>query len=416
VADIPDRCVQAVLGDDALYLLSQRDVSRGEVLRLPLRPGVTLSEAAVIVPAGDRAIDDVAVTSGVVWVVEMDGGPQQLRRYDTRGRPLPPVDLPPVSSVSSYAARLTRLRPDLVAWLRGSYTEPGTWWVGPDDAAPRPTALATTSSSDFSGYRVTRELATSKDGTRVPISVIAAPDTPRDGSAPALLVAYGGYGLSMVPGFNAERLLWLEQGGVFAVANIRGGGEYGEDWHQAGRLTTKQNCFDDFIACAEHLATTGITSQDRLAILGGSNGGLLMGAVLTQRPDIARAVVAAVPVMDSLRSETTTNGRYNTAEFGTVEDPDEFSALLAYSPYHHVEDETSYPAVLLTAGEFDTRVEAWHAKKMAARLQAATRSGLPVLLRMESGGHLTGSLDQTVEETTDIHAFLFDQLGIGFRG
>src|SRR4029079_5125037 len=130
VADIPDRCVQAVLGDDALYLLSQRDVSRGEVLRLPLRPGVTLSEAAVIVPAGDRAIDDVAVTSGVVWVVEMDGGPQQLRRYDTRGRPLPPVALPPVSSVSSYAARLTRLRPDLVAWLRGSYTEPGTWWVG----------------------------------------------------------------------------------------------------------------------------------------------------------------------------------------------------------------------------------------------------------------------------------------------
>jgi prolyl oligopeptidase len=416
VADISDRCVQAVLGDDALYLLSQRDASRGEVLRLPLRTGVTVADAAVIVPAGDRAIDDLAVTSGTVWVVEMDGGPQQLRRYDTSGRPLPPVNLPPVSSVSSYTARLTRLRPDLVAWLRGSYTEPGTWWVAPDDAAPRATAFATTSSVDLSGYRVTREMATSKDGTQVPISVIAAPDAPRDGSAPALLVAYGGYGLSMVPGFNAERLLWLEQGGVFAVANIRGGGEYGEDWHQAGRLTTKQNCFDDFIACAEHLATTGITSQDRLAILGGSNGGLLMGAVLTQRPDVARAVVAAVPVMDSLRSETTTNGRYNTAEFGTVEDPDEFAALLAYSPYHHVEDETSYPAVLLTAGEFDTRVEAWHAKKMAARLQAATRSGLPVLLRIESGGHLTGSLDQTVEETTDIHAFLFDQLGIGFRG
>ena len=415
VADIPDRCVHAVLGDDALYVLSRAGAPRGQVLRLPLRHGVTVSDADVIVPAGDRAIDDLAVTSGVVWVVDMDGGPQQLRRFYTDGRPLPGVDLPPVSSVSSYGAPLTRLRPDLVAWLRGSYTEPGTWWVAPDDAEPRPTALATTTSVDLSGYRVTREMATSKDGTQVPLSIISAPDTPRDGSAPALLVAYGGYGISLVPRFGPERLLWLEQGGVYAVANIRGGGEYGEEWHEAGRLTTKQNCFDDFIACAEHLATTGITSRDRLAILGGSNGGLLMGAVLTQGPDIARAVVAAVPVMDSLRSETTTNGRYNTAEFGTVEDPDHFAALLAYSPYHHVEDETSYPAVLLTAGEFDTRVEAWHAKKMAARLQAATRSDLPVLLRIESGGHLTGSLDQTVEESTDIHAFLFDQLGIGYQ-
>jgi len=367
------------------------------------------------VAAGDLAIDDLAVTDGVVWVVEMAGGPQQVRRVGTDGRALAPVDLPPVSSVSSYGARLTRLRPDLVAWLRGSFTEPGAWWVATGEGAPRPTALATTSSVDLSGYRVTREMATSKDGTQVPISVIAGPDAPRDGSSPALLVAYGGYGISLVPRFDPERLLWLERGGVLAVANIRGGGEYGEEWHQGARLTTKQNCFDDFIACAEHLATTGITCPERLAILGGSNGGLLMGAVLTQRPDVARAVVAAVPVMDSLRSETTTNGVYNVTEFGTVENPDEFEALLAYSPYHRVEDETSYPAVLLTAGEFDTRVEAWHAKKMTARLQAATRSGLPVLLRIESGGHLTGSLDQTVEETTDIHAFLFDQLGMGYR-
>ena len=140
-----------------------------------------------------------------------------------------------------------------------------------------------------------------------------------------------------------------------------------------------------------------------------------MGAVLTQRPDVARAVVAAVPVMDSLRSETTTNGVYNTAEFGTVEDPEQFAALLAYSPYHHVEDGTRYPAVLLTAGEYDTRVDAWHAKKMAARLQAATASDRPVLLRMEAGGHLAGSLDQMVDETTDLYAFLFDQLGLAYR-
>jgi prolyl oligopeptidase len=287
--------------------------------------------------------------------------------------------------------------------------------VAADGEAARPTALATTSPVDLSGYQVTREFAVSRDGTRVPLNVIAAPGTSRDGTAPAMLTAYGGYGISLVPRFDPEAELWLEQGGVLVVANIRGGGEYGEEWHHAGRLATKQNCFDDFIACADHLINAGITNRDKLAIIGGSNGGLLMGAVLTQRPDIARAVVAAVPVMDSLRSETTTNGRFNTTEFGTVEDPEIFAALLAYSPYHAVVDGTRYPAVLLTAGENDTRVDAWHAKKMTARLQRATSSGRVVLLRLESSGHLTGSLDQTIDETTDLHAFLFDQLDLGDR-
>jgi prolyl oligopeptidase len=245
--------------------------------------------------------------------------------------------------------------------------------------------------------------------------VITAPGTPRDGTAPALLTAYGGYGMSQVPRFDPERLLWLEQGGVYVVANIRGGGEFGEQWHHAGRLVTKQNCFDDFMACADYLHNSRITSRERLAIMGGSNGGLLMGAVLTQRPDIARAVVAAVPVMDSLRAETTTNGRFNTPEFGTVEDPELFTAMLAYSPYHNVAGGTAYPAVLLTAGENDTRVDAWHAKKMTARLQEATSSHRPVLLRLESGGHLAGSLDQSIDQTTDRHAFLFDQLSLGYR-
>ena len=412
VAQIPDRCVHAVLGEGALYLLSRLGAPHGQVLRLPLTEGVTVDDAEALVPASDRVIDDFTVTGGTVWVVDLDGGPQQLRRFDTDGRELAPVEIPPVSSVSSYGARLSRLRSDLVAWMGASFTDPAAWWVSGDGGDPTPTGLRTTTSVDLSSYVVTREMATSKDGTLVPISVISAPDTPRDGSTPALLVAYGGYGISLVPTFSPERLLWLEQGGVYAIANIRGGGEYGEEWHQGGRLTTKQNCFDDFIACAEHLASAGFTSQDRLAILGGSNGGLLMGGVLTQRPDIARAVVAAVPVLDSLRSETSTNGVYNITEFGTVSDPEQFAALMAYSPYHHVEDQTSYPAVLLTAGEHDTRVDAWHAKKMAARLQAATRSEHPVLLRMEAGGHLDGSLDQMVEESTDIYSFLFDQLGI----
>jgi prolyl oligopeptidase len=415
VAGIPDNCVQAVLGPDDLYLLSFRDAPHGKVLRLPLTSGTTVADADEIVPAGDSVIEDLAVTHDTVWVVDMDGGPQQVRAFDGQGRLLPPVQIPPMSSVSSYAARLSTLGQDRVAWSCESFTEPAAWWVASRGQAPRPTALRTTTPVDLSGYEVTRAFATSKDGTRVPLSVIAAPGTPHDGTAPALLTAYGGYNISLVPRFDPELLLWLEQGGVYVVANIRGGGEFGEEWHHAGRLAAKQNCFDDFIACADHLHRSGITSHERLAIVGGSNGGLLMGAVLTQRPDIARAVIAAVPVMDSLRNETTTNGRFNTPEYGTVKDPELFTALLAYSPYHHVMDGTAYPAVLLTAGENDTRVDAWQAKKMTARLQAATSSDRPVLLRLKSTGHLAGALDQAIDETTDWHAFLFDQLGLGYR-
>ena len=414
LADIPDNCPYAVLGADVVYLLSRRDAPHGRILRLPLTEGATVADADEVVPTSRLVIEDLAVTRATVWVADMDGGPQQLRAFDLDGRPQPSPEIPPVSSVSSYSTRLSKLGPNRIAWACESFTEPATWWVAADGETPRSTALTTTSPVDLSGYEVTREFAASWDGTRVPLNIIAAPGTPRDGSKPALLTAYGGYAISLVPKFNPELLLWLERGGVVVVANIRGGGEYGQEWHHAGRLATKQNCFDDFIACADHLVESGITRRDLLSIIGGSNGGLLMGAVLTQRPDLARAVVAAVPVMDSLRSETTMNGRYNTTEFGTVEDPTVFKALLDYSPYHNVKDGTDYPAVLLTAGENDTRVDAWHAKKMTARLQAATTSGRPVLLRLESGGHLAGSLDQNIDETTDIHAFLFDQLGLGY--
>jgi prolyl oligopeptidase len=209
--------------------------------------------------------------------------------------------------------------------------------------------------------------------------------------------------------------LWLEQGGVYAEANLRGGGEYGEAWHRAGMLTRKQNVFDDFIACAEHLVRRGYTRPARLAIRGGSNGGLLMGAVLTQRPDLAAAVVARVGIFDMLRVELDPNGAFNVTEFGTVKDPEQLEALLAYSPYHHVKDRTRYPAVLLTTGVHDPRVDSRHPRKMAARLQAATSSGKPVLLRVNESGHgLDASLDERIDEAADIEAFVFEQLGVRF--
>lgn len=195
------------------------------------------------------------------------------------------------------------------------------------------------------------------------------------------------------------------------IANLRGGGEYGEEWHKAGNLTRKQNVFDDFIACAEHLIKTKYTSPRRLCIQGGSNGGLLMGAALAQRPDLFRAVAAHVGIYDMLRVETDPNGAFNVTEFGTVANPQHFEALYDYSPYHRVKQDTNYPAVLLTAGENDGRVLAYHSRKMAAALQTATASGNPILLRTNTSGHGIGTaLDEQVAEYADVFAFLVSQL------
>ncbi|MGH3646033.1 MAG: prolyl oligopeptidase family serine peptidase [Micromonosporaceae bacterium] len=260
-----------------------------------------------------------------------------------------------------------------------------------------------------------RETATSPDGTQVPMSLVRRRGTARDGRNPTLLRGYGGYSISIKPTFDPTRMLWLAQGGVLAIANIRGGGEYGDEWHRAGALANKQNVFDDFAACALHLIETGVCRSDRLALMGGSNGGLLMGAMLTQHPERARVVVADVPVLDMLRVELHPNGAYNVTEYGTVTDPELFGVLRSYSPYHNVADGVRYPAVMLTAGEFDPRVDPYHAKKMTARLQAATSSNQPVLLRVEAGGHgLSSSLDQRIAEMADVYAFVFDRLGVGY--
>ena len=412
LADIPDKVVDAAFGPDAIFLLSSKDAPHGQILGLPIAPGATVADAAVLVPHSALTIEGLAVTDGRLWVLDMDGGTSGLRAFSHDGEPLPSVELPPVCAID----RVTRLGDDQVAYSVETFVSPRSWWVAADaEVAPRRTALDTTTALDFSGLEVRRVFATSDDGTQVPVSLVARAGTLDAGPAPTMLTAYGGYGLSFKPWFVPGRMLWLEQGAVLAVANIRGGGEYGEEWHHAGRLLTKQNCFDDFAVCARHLVSTGVTTVEQLAIRGGSNGGLLMGAVLAQHPDIARVVIAEVPVLDMLRVELHPNGAFNVTEFGTVEDPDLFAALYAYSPYHRVVDDAPYPAVLLTAGEFDPRVDAYHAKKMTARLQAATSSDDPILLRVESGGHGIGqSLDQMVGLLTDVHVFAFAQLGVAW--
>jgi prolyl oligopeptidase len=253
------------------------------------------------------------------------------------------------------------------------------------------------------------------DGTRIPVNIIMKTGTKPDGTHPVLLYGYGGYGVNMTPAFlGAMRRLWIEAGGIYAVANIRGGAEYGERWHVEGNLTHKQNVFDDFDAAAEHMIEAGYTRHDRLALMGGSNGGLLMGAMVTQHPALARAVVSAVGIYDMVRVELDPNGSFNTTEFGTVKDPDQFRALFAYSPYHHVEAGTAYPSILMMTGATDGRVNPLHSRKMAAALQAATSSDRPILLRTDrKSGHGQGSsLATRIEEQTDQLTFLFDQLGM----
>src|SRR6185437_14600716 len=209
---------------------------------------------------------------------------------------------------------------------------------------------AGSSPADFSDMEVVREFATSKDGTKIPMNIIRKKGIKLDGNNPTLLYGYGGYGISLAPNFNVARRVWFDQGGVYVVANLRGGGEFGESWHRAGNLTHKQHVFDDFIACAQHLIQARYTDPDHLAIEGGSNGGLLMGAVLTQRPDLFHVVISHVGIYDMLRVERDPNGAFNVTEFGSVKNPAQFKALYAYSPYHHVKSGVKYPAVLLTTG------------------------------------------------------------------
>jgi len=300
-----------------------------------------------------------------------------------------------------------------------SYTEPDAWHLydaAADGGEGRSgkTALANTSPVDLSDIEVVREFAVSKDGTRVPVNILRRKGTPLYGNNPTLLCGYGGYGDSMRPQFNCTLRLWFDRGGIHVTANLRGGGEYGTQWHLDGNLTRKQNVFDDFAACARHLIERGYTCPSRLAVEGRSNGGLLMGAFLSQHPELARAVVAHVGMYDMLRVELDPNGAFNIPEFGTVKDPAQFRALHAYSPYHQVRDGTHYPAVLLLAGEKDGRVNPANSRKMAARLQQANASNHPILVRLNSAaGHGMGTaLSERIAEHADVLAFLFTQLGM----
>jgi prolyl oligopeptidase len=423
ITHFEDEIVSVKVGeDDALYLLSRKDAPRGQILRLPLSH-LDLSQAKVIVPQSPgsasneslrAAIEDFVPTPGHLYVVDIIGGPSRVRVFDDHGRALDAPPLPPISAVGEVVP----VGAGDVLFYSSTYLNPPAWYRF-DAASGKSarTALYQTSPINFEDAEVVRELAVSKDGTRVPVNIIRRKDAKLDGAHPTLLYGYGGYGVNEKPYFaGSQARIWLDQGGVYVYASIRGGGEYGEEWHHQGNLTRKQNVFDDFIACAQHLIDQKYTTPEHLAILGGSNGGLLMGAALTQRPDLFRAVVSYVGIYDMLRVELDPNGAFNVTEFGTVKDPAQFKALYAYSPYHHVKDGTAYPAILFLTGENDHRVNPMQSRKMTARLQAANSSEHPILLRTTaSAGHGIGTaLDERLEQQADVFSFLFDQLGVNY--
>ncbi len=267
---------------------------------------------------------------------------------------------------------------------------------------------------DISNYETKQVFYTSKDGTQVPMFITCKKGLALDGSNPTLLYGYGGFTVGMTPRFSPSSLVWLENGGVYAVANIRGGNEYGEQWHQAGILDRKQNVFDDFIAAAEWLVASKYTSTARLAIEGGSNGGLLVAACMLQRPDLFGAVVAQVPVTDMLRYHKFTIGRFWASDYGTSDDPEQFKFLYAYSPVHNVKRGVKYPSTLMTTADTDDRVVPMHAKKFAAALQAADAGDNPILIRIETkAGHGSGKpTSKRIEEAADVWAFLFKVFGM----
>jgi len=396
--------------DGALYLLSRKNAPRGKILRLPLT-SLDLAQATVVAPEDKGVVEDFAPCDSGLYVANLLGGPSELaffRRGSSRPRDVPIL---PVSTVAGLAS----WHGDDLVFANVSYLTPSAWFTfNPASSQVRRTAIYMTSPASFDDIEVVREFATSKDGTKVPLNILRKKGLKLDGNNPTLLYGYGGYGVSLTPSFDSTRRVWFDAGGVFVVANLRGGGEYGEEWHKAGNLTRKQHVFDDLIAAAEHLIERHYTSPSKLVVEGGSNGGLLMGAFLTQRPDLARAVVSHVGIYDMLRVELDPNGQFNVTEFGTVKDPEQLKALYGYSPYHHVRDGEKYPAVLLTTGENDGRVNPAQSRKMAARLQAATGSDRPILFRSTaSAGHGIGTaLNERIAEETDVLAFLFDQLGI----
>src|ERR1019366_5681690 len=456
--------------DGDLYILTNEDSPHFRVFKTPVTTPAR-EHWREIIPQSDSVLKELHIIGGQLFVLYEQNAHSLLRRFTTQGKPLGEVELPTLGTIVDIGGDYDSTS---AFYLFTSFTVPTTIYRFDIQTAKNTLWDSVPTGIDTNNYETRQVWYTSKDGTRVPMFLVMRKGVKLTGHNPAMLTAYGGFNGSLTPEFSKVLFPGLDHDGVFAMANLRGGSEFGEDWHRAGMLAKKQNVFDDFIAAGEYLSAQKYTDKDHLAIqggsnggllmgamitqrpdlfragmlekkqnvfddfiaageyliaqkyadrdhlaiFGGSNGGLLMGAMITQRPDLFRAVVCAVPLLDMLRYQNFQIAKLWIPEYGSAEDAKQFDWLYAYSPYHHVKPGQEYPAILLMTGDTDTRVDPMHAKKMAALMQAEAKNGAcqqkPILLRIETkAGHGQGKhVTKQIEESTDMYSFLFWQLGV----
>lgn len=395
---------------DWLILSTTWNAPNRRILRVDLRHPEP-AHWTEVVKESTLAIDSSSAAGGRLFVSYLENATSRIRQFSIDGESLGDLELPGIGSASPPHGRWTD---DETFFGFTSFVEPPesfrhTVSSGRDDLWFRPVVPIHT--EDMVAEQI---WYASKDGTKIPMFLVHRKGLALDGNRPVLMTAYGGFNVSLTPSFSSTAAWWAEQGGVLAVPNLRGGGEFGEDWHRAGMFEKKQNVFDDFIAAAEWLIQNKYTNPARLAIQGGSNGGLLMGAMLTQRPDLFGAIVCSAPLLDMLRFHKMSVGAWWAAEYGSPDDAAAFAYLHKYSPYHNVRKDAKYPAIMFVTGDADTRVDPAHARKMAALLKDANPSGRPILLRYDTkGGHSgIGSVDKVIEQQVDVMSFIAAELGV----
>jgi prolyl oligopeptidase len=398
-----------------LYIVTNEDAPRYRVF-MAEAGDYERDDWKEIIPQTGGVLKSADVWGGKIFAQYEQNASSQLTVFDINGTKLTDIALPAIGTVFGSGGKWDH---DEIFYGFESYTVARS--IYRYDLEKRSASLwakVDAPAIDSAAYEVEQEWYHSKDGTRVPMFLVHRKGLKKDRNNPTLLTGYGGFNVSMTPEFDSDVYLWLEHGGVYAVANLRGGAEFGEDWHRAGMLDKKQNVFDDMIGAAEYLISEKYTDKNHLAIWGGSNGGLLMGAMITQRPDLFRAVVCSVPLLDMLRYQNFQIAKLWIPEYGSAENPEQFKWLYAYSPYQHVKAGTEYPAVLFTTADSDSRVDPMHARKMTALMQASAANGgsrvRPILLRVENkAGHGPGTpVSKRIEEYTDVYEFLFWQLGV----
>jgi prolyl oligopeptidase len=412
IADDLDAFSSGSDADDAFIMLTNWQAPRRRVYRVEFA-NPSRANWREIIPEGPATIESVATVGGKLVVTYLEDVHSRVRVFEPDGTFVRDIELPGPGVAAGFTGRWERSES---FFYFSSFNHAPTIYrydlaIGERDVWWRQQGVP-----DLTQFALRQVWHPSKDGTRIPMYLFHKRGLALDSARPTLLTGYGGYNISVLPIYSSMAVAWVEAGGVFASANLRGGGEFGEEWHQAGRRERKRNVFDDFIAAAEWLVANRYTQPLKLAIAGGSNGGLLVGAALTQRPDLFRAVICHRPVLDMMRHHKDPMGSYWIGEYGCADDANDFPYLLAYSPYHNVHAGTRYPAVMFVTGDLDQRVDPMHARKMAAILQSATASNNPIVLhyRPEAGHMGTLPMDATIDELADQLAFLSRELDVSF--